>query len=199
MRGKSIFFQESDQLLAIKLRDILFSRQDRFLLGIPWSVYVGPLNSKWTLQTLKIHLSTRVFWIGIMMHKPKMLSFARGDIFHEKSDCIPDLLSSIERRGNTLVVIGNSRVLSSLPIESDKIIKIEVMEKNAFKQINDVSSQIENLLRLYGDSLTLCLAAGPAGKVLGFRFSGRCQILDLGHGFDFIRDGKWAWVWNEHE
>jgi hypothetical protein len=109
------------------------------------------------------------------------------------------LLTNIESRGKTLVIIGNSRVLGSLPIELSRAIKIEVMEKNAFAQRSDVISQVESLIRLHKNSLTLCLAAGPAGKVIGFGFTGKCQIIDIGHGFDFIRDGKWAWAWNQLE
>jgi len=192
VRGKSIYYQEYDQTLKEKLEQVVRHPPRNTIFGVPWVIYSSLLDPRWNQRIFKIMFSTRVYWSKVLRPRIKNVKFSRTEFWWDRASQLDSLIREIVGLGRKIVLIGDKKFLALCP---DKTEHIPIPNLDAFSQYQTIAMKIQEILDSNASLVTLLVAAGPTTKAVVNDFANHCQVIDVGHGFNFALEGKGAWAW----
>ena len=188
INGKSIKFQDYDPLLARRLKEILFAKEDKYYSCIP-SIY------KYN-ETRCLKYNEEVFWLNeILYYKKTYLNkeyqnkayldacLSRPYIRYKKPKVSKELFDEIKKIWNKkdiLIVEGKFSRLgvgNNLFDNAKSIKRILCPNKNAFSSYNKILNEVVK----YKSKLVL-IALGPTATILAYDlYKLNIRALDIGH------------------
>jgi len=190
-RNKSIGYQSGDPQLADKLSTLITDRSDNLIIGVPSAITERLMPSKWNLQRIRILLSTRVYLSKITNQNIDLLC----DTFfwYRNYRDLQKIFKSVTKNRKTLLVASNEKYLNFTPAGTKFI---ETKGTDAFRDYEEISSQIQDVLASSKIPVTILCACGPTSKALVLDFKQFAQVIDVGHGFTFANSGKKIYAWD---
>lgn len=187
LQGESINFQDYNEELALKLRDILISRDKNIIVCIPdvfnsLEEYATYSKRVWTALLAQ----NRKKWCNILdMNKSYYNAFISRPyvIYKDKSKC-ESKFESLKRIWNDkelLIVEGEKSRLgvgNDLFNNSKSIKRIICPSINAYSKYNEIFKVTQK----YGEKKLVLIALGPTATVLSYDlFREGFQAIDIGH------------------
>ena len=187
LQGESINFQDYNEELALKLRNILVSRDDNIIVCIPdvfngLEEYVTYSKKVWTALLAQ----NRKKWCNILdMNKIYYNAFISRPyvIYKDKSKCESKFenLRRIWNDKELLIVEGEKSKLgigNDLFNNSKSIKRIICPSINAYLKYNEILKNVEK----YGEKKLVLIALGPTATILSYDlFKLGFQAIDIGH------------------
>lgn len=187
LQGESINFQDYNEGLALKLRNILVSRDDNIIVCIPdvfngLEEYVTYSKKVWTALLAQ----NRKKWCNILdMNKIYYNAFISRPyvIYKDKSKCESKFenLRRIWNDKELLIVEGEKSKLgigNDLFNNSKSIKRIICPSINAYLKYNEILKNVEK----YGEKKLVLIALGPTATILSYDlFKLGFQAIDIGH------------------
>lgn len=187
LQGKSINFQDYNEELASKLRNILVNKDDNIIVCIPdvfngLEEYVTYSKRVWTALLAQ----NRKEWCNILdMNKIYYNAFISRPyvIYKDRTNCKSkfDSLKGIWKDKELLIVEGEKSRLgvgNDLFNNSKSIERIICPSINAYSKYNEIFKSI----RKYGEKKLVLIALGPTATVLSYDlFRIGFQAIDIGH------------------
>lgn len=188
-RGKSISYQKNDEELAEILRNLIVLLPPRTIFGLPWAFTKSLVDKKWNKRFWQIFLSTRVYLDRNFELKSREV--IDTEIWYRLYLRLPSLLEELSKTATLILVTGNAEFLSVCPKGTELIL---VPHKNAFVSFRRTLDFIQCNLDRSKKSVFL-LAAGPSSKAFVSHLARDHQVIDIGHGFDFLLRGRGKYAW----
>ena len=187
LQGESINFQDYNEGLALKLRNILVSKDDNIIVCIPdvfngLEEYVTYSKKVWTALLAQ----NRKKWCNILdMNKIYYNAFISRPyvIYKDKSKCESKFenLRRIWNDKELLIVEGEKSKLGigdDLFNNSKSIKRIICPSINAYLKYNEILKNVEK----YGEKKLVLIALGPTATILSYDlFKLGFQAIDIGH------------------
>ncbi len=199
MEGNNICFQNSQPLLAERLKQIIADGDKNLLIGIPYPYYECSINL--TNVSQKFILNWFSKWHKIMA---KYYNYDRIYYSTHISQMHPEYANyDFETHYNNfkrvwhnkkITIVTGDRVYNNIQYNifenASEISYIFGPTENAFDKYNELREQLQNVTK---DNI-LIFALGPAGKVLAYdMYKLGYRVLDLGHlikDYDFYKKSK---------
>lgn len=191
-RGKSIFYQEYDRELKEKLEHLVKNPPRNTIIGVPWVIYSSWRDPKWNKRIFKIMFSTRVYWSKNLKEQIENVIFSRTEFWWDLAPQLKSLMNKIVSSNSRLVLIGDEKFLALCP---DDTKHLSIPNLDAFSHYETLAKSVQEILDSGSGRVTLLVAAGPTTKALVNDFANKCQVIDVGHGFNFALGGRGAWAW----
>lgn len=192
-RGKSISYQIEDPILEGKLKKLVKSHHPATIHGLSWALFSSLFDSRWrTRKLFRVMFSTKVFLS--QNHKVKQNNkYIETQVWYTRKNIQEDLQSIIGTRP-CLLVASKEEYLQALPSQTSFL---NCPSKNAFQEYEVLNSSIEEWLQYNstGEKPCILTACGPTSKALVLDFRDRCQVIDIGHGFNFYLFGFGVYAW----
>ena len=192
-RGKSISYQASNEVLRNKLNALLNSKDVRTINGLSWAVSTSLFDKRWRSKKLfKVMFSTRVYLLG--NHKFNADSnYVETQVWYHRRDIRNDLNHIVGKRP-CLVIANTEEFLNAAPAHAEFL---QCQSKNAFESYHRLAGSISEWIAENYDELRPCIlvACGPTSKAIVLDFRNRCQVIDVGHGFNFYLHGYGSYAW----
>ena len=187
LQGKSINFQEFDENLALRLKEILLSDEKNMLICIPdvfngLKQYVPYSKRVWTA----LLACNRKKWCNLLnINKVYYNAFISRPyvIYKDKTNCKNKFenLKMIWKNRDLLIVEGeNSRlgIGNDLFDNSNSIERIICPSINAYKKYDEILKKIQRC----GKEKLILIALGPTATILAYDlFKFGYQAIDIGH------------------
>jgi hypothetical protein len=74
---------------------------------------------------------------------------------------------------------------------------IQIPSTNAYSDYTKIVTAIDLAIKNFPYRPVILGAIGPTTKALVSDFQNRCQVLDIGHGFNFALNGNNVWAWSK--
>lgn len=186
--GRGIPFQEYDENLANRMREVLLNNNDDLIVGINhWYFYPkydpkdNQLNRKFTLVTMPAVRKKLIEYIDFSKtYGDASFTGLRAE-HNETNDAFFNDIRTIWDN-NQVVLVGCAEAHKKMHYDifdnASKEIWIHVPNKNAFRKYDEVLEQ----LKQFPKNSIIILMAGPTSKVLAYDLSKvGYRALDLGH------------------
>lgn len=190
MMGRDIHYQKFNPALAKGLYRAVseYNKNAPYIVGIPTIELAMTETELRNNKRLRIWRLFRVFYPRTF---PSDSPYAYYVLFYKKNAFEHQVAPVLKERH--IICVSNEKVLdSSLRNYLREYFKsadfVTTPSRNAFDQMNSITSEIDTHLSRYDKSLvTILLAAGPASKVIAYQYANRgVQALDVGHGMEII-------------
>ncbi len=203
LREKSTWHQSGDKELSRKLAELIdfCSMSQDVIFGINFQTIRESLFNKhaWDKGNRNRLLTSRALFNQKRFNCLFNSGIADALYFYNNYKLLPHLMSLIASFERPILVINSdSKVLSVLK-DWNRIEFIGIKPRDAFKQYDEIERRVETWLDSLPDQKEglLLLSGGSATKVLVTRFSKVCQIIDIGSGFSFAKDGDMVMDWDK--
>ncbi|MBO1579743.1 SP_1767 family glycosyltransferase [Bacillus sp. XF8] len=187
IHNRDITFQRADHLLSKRLKEILLSEDDNFLVCLPdvfqeLSIYADEPKNYWRLHTAKYRLE---WYKDLKKGKVYYNSFISRFYypFRDKSKCKEwfTLLKLIWKDRDIVVIEGNKSRLgigNDLFDNAKSIERILVPEEHAFLHYDKILTAAKK----NNKSKLILLAIGPTATILAYDlYKEGYQTIDIGH------------------
>lgn len=187
MIGKSISFQRYNDELSSKLRNILQSNDENFLVCLPdifdtveehvdesknyWKLHLGQYRLKWH----KLLLNSKVYYNSFISrcYYP-FRDKSKSEYYFEK-------LKQIWKDRDIVIIEGRKTRLgigNDLFDKAKSIERVLVPEENAFDKYGEVFNECTKIKK----NKLILIAAGPTATILSYDlYKEGYQVLDIGH------------------
>ena len=194
-RGKFAWYQKFDTQLQNSLLSLLHTPPENTIFGIPWAVHAKPNDARWNIRIFKIIFSTRVFIIKNLKNSAaKKIHFSTQDFWWRNSGNLRKILTQLLENKDCILVASNEKYLSFCPPNTRFI---QIPSTNAYSDYTKIVSAIDLAIKNFPHRPVILGAIGPTTKALVSDFQNRCQVLDIGHGFNFALNGNNVWAWSK--
>jgi hypothetical protein len=194
-RGKFAWYQKFDTELQNSLVSLLHAPPKNTIFGIPWAVHAKPYDVRWNIRIFKIIFSTRVFIIKNLKNSTaEKINFSTQDFWWRNSGNLRQILTELLENKECIIVASNKEYLSFCP---PKTKFIHAPSINAYSDYAKIVSDIDLAIKNFSHRPVILCAIGPTTKALVTEFQNKCQVLDIGHGFNFALNGNNVWAWSK--
>ena len=203
LREKSTWHQRSNHELSTKLSELLdiCADSENIIMGINFQAIRNSLFDKkvWDLGNRNRLLSSR----ALFNHK-KFYPFFRSGLadaffFYNNFEKLVNYLSLIAPYNRPILVINSDPEILPLLKDWKSITFVRINPRDAFDEYQEMERRVESWLNSLSseDNGLLLLSGGSASKILVTKFSELCQIIDVGSGFSFAKDGNLVMDWDK--
>jgi hypothetical protein len=195
-RGKSISYQISNEVLARKLLELISTKHESTIHGLSWAYSASLYDKRWQSRKIfSVMFSTKVF---LTLYHLRFVDniYVETQVWYSRYKNLAEDLKFIIGNRPALLVASNMKFMQIMPAQTEFL---ECPSKDAFSNYLELCSSIKEWLKVVNGLSRPCIlvAAGPTSKALVLDFRDDCQIIDIGHGFNFSAFGFGNYAWKE--
>jgi hypothetical protein len=191
-RGKAISYQTHEAELARRLLQILKIDSVQVIHGISWAYFESLLSLKWNPKNIKVFLSTKLLLSKHLDINTKQKT-VETMIWYNNFSRITFVAKEISNIKQVVLIASDSRFRSSFPKNT---IYIPARKKDCFSDYQTIHREIARLINHYAPKeLAIFVAIGPTSKLVVLDFYQVAQVIDIGHGLNFLYDGPRMYAW----
>ncbi len=187
MTGRDIHYQITSPALCTDLRLILEKQNPPYILALPSEALTA---SDAVLRQRNRFRIWRLFRCFAQVRLSTTETYADAHSFY-RQEYLQVLLPTILKNKQVICVSRKDTLDSILKNYLEKfatsVTFIESPSRDSYESIDSLANKINSTLTDYKQAPLLLLAAGPASKVLAYRFSEKgIQSIDIGHGLEIV-------------
>lgn len=193
MHGRGIDYQQHEVSLSTSLKDIVaeYSTGSNYVLAVP-ERYINKSNT----DLKKINLFNCWLPMKVTYNQlfPKNIKYADAHSFYVSGFFEKKIAPFIKSKKLIIVTTKDNihKQKSILEKEFDVLFWIEAKSPNPFDWLNMYKQKIQDVLSSTTPATDVVVLAscGPASKVLAYEMCNQVQVLDLGHGIEYLYRDK---------
>jgi len=202
LREKSTWHQSGNLELSRKLSELIdfCSNSQDVIFGVNFQTIRASLFNRhaWDRGNRNRLLSSRALFNQNRFNRLFKSGVADALYFYYNYETLRHFMSLVASFDRPILVINSDpRVLTVLK-DWSAVQFIGIEPRNAFNQYEEIERSVEAWVASISGLRRglLLLSGGSATKVLVTRFSKVCQIIDVGSGFSFAKEGEIVMDWD---